>query len=186
MEATRHPIRNTILYGLACGLSFGPMSIMLNALVPWASAVLLTFWFFVTGYAILLSRWGNKAFLTTLFPLLLLMPPIIFGGAMVLFFTLATITISWIRSGVSFQKTGFRGLAVELLLCLAGGILILVFTPGSMLAWALGVWMFFLVQSLYFVFFEHTDKRREEPAGRDTFEQASSQADRILSEIHPY
>ncbi len=186
MKAARHPIRNTILYGLACGLSFGPISIILNALMPWASAVNLTLWFFLTGYAILLSRWGNRAFRSTLFPLMLLMPPIFFSGARVLYFTMATITISWIRSGVCFQKTGFRGVAVELLLCLTGGIMVLGFSPGSVLAWALGVWMFFLVQSLYFVFFEHTDQCREEPAGRDAFEQASSRADRILSEIHPY
>lgn len=185
MEATRHPIRNTIFYGLACGLFFGPMSVMLNALVPWASAVFLVLWLFLMGYAVLLSRWGNKAFLPTLFPLLLLIPPMFFSGSsMVLFFTMATITISWIRSGICFQKTGFRGFAVELLLCLAGGILIQAFTPGSVLAWALGVWMFFLVQSLYFVFFDHTDKIREEPLGMDAFEQASRQADRVLGEIH--
>ncbi len=184
MEATRHPIRNTILYGLACGLSFGPMSIALKALMPWASAVYLALWFFLTGYAILLSRWGNKAFLSTLFPLLLLVPSTFFGGSMVLFFTMATLTLSWIRSGICFQKTGLRTLAVELLLCLAGGILIQVFTPGSVLTWALGVWMFFLVQSLYFVFFENTDKRRENPAGLDAFEQASRQAEMVLSEVN--
>jgi len=184
MEAPRHPIRNTILYGLACGPSFGPMSIVLNALIPWASAVNLALWFFLAGYAILLGRWGNKAFRSTLFPLLLLIPPTFFGDSMVLFGTMATITISWIRSGICFQKIGFRGVVVESLLGLAVAIMVLAFTPGSVLAWALGVWMFFLVQSFYFVFFEHTAKGREEANGMDAFEQASSQADRILSEVH--
>jgi hypothetical protein len=159
------------------------MSIILNALMPWASAVKLALWIFLTGYAILLNRWGAKAFPSTLFPLLLLIPPIFFGESGGLFFTLAITAISWIRGGICFQKTGLKGVAVELLLCLAGGILVLAFTPGSVFVWALGVWMFFLIQSLYFVFFEHTDKRREEPAGMDAFEQASRQAERVLSEI---
>jgi len=76
------------------------------------------------------------------------------------------------------------GLAVELLLCFLGAVLVQVFTPGSVLAWALGVWMFFLVQALYFVFFEHTDNQQEESIQMDAFEKANRQAEGILTEIH--
>jgi len=100
------------------------------------------------------------------------------------FFLLALIVISWVRSGICFQKPGAIQLTAELLLCILGGILVVVFTPGSLFAWALGVWMFFLVQALYFVFFEQTDNRREEPARMDAFEWASRQADRILADVH--
>jgi hypothetical protein len=72
-------------------------------------------------------------------------------------------------------------LAVELLLCFLGAVLVHVFTPGSMFGWALGVWMFFLVQALYFVFIEYAGNIEEETAQMDPFEQANRQAETILS-----
>jgi hypothetical protein len=92
--------------------------------------------------------------------------------------------ISWIRSGICFQKPGVSGLAVELLLCFLGAILVMVFTPGSVFAWTLGVWMFFLVQALYFVFFEYPDNQQKESIQMDAFDQASWQAERILTEVY--
>ena len=184
MKGIKHPILKTVAYGLVCGVSFVPISLMLNAFIMWPGAVGLTLWLFIAGYAFLLSHWGNKGFKSTVFPLLILVPTFFLSDSMVLFFILALIIISWIRSGIYYPKTGFRGLAVELLLCFSGTVLVQIFTPGSVLAWALGVWMFFLVQALYFVFVEHTGMPQEEPARMDAFEWASRQADRILSEIH--
>ena len=184
MEAIRQPIRNTILYGLACGLSFIPLSLMLNAFIPWSEAVGLALWFFLAGYALILNYWRQKFHLSSAFPLLLLLPAIFLTDDLTLFFILALIVTSWIRSGICYPAPGLKGLAVELLLCCLGAVLIKLFTPGSMLSWVLGVWMFFLVQALYFVFFEQPGNRRAEAGRMDTFERASRQADRILSELH--
>jgi len=184
MKKIKHPVRNTILYGLFCGLAFVPLSLALNAFIMWSSAVGLTLWLFLAGYALLLSHWGNKIQISTVFPLLLLVPAIFLNDSMVLFFILALMVISWIRSGICFPKPGVMGLAGELLLCLLGAVLVQVFTPGSVLAWALGVWMFFLVQALYFVFFVHADNQQEESIQMDAFERAHRQADRILTETH--
>ena len=184
MKAIKHPIRKTIFYGLACGLSFVPLSFTLNALISWPSAVGLTLWLFIAGYAVLLNLWSNKIQISTAFPLLLLLPAIFLIDAMVLFFLLALIVIAWIRSGICFQKPGALGLAVELLLCFIGAVLVQVFTPGSVFAWALGVWMFFLVQALYFVFLGPTDDQQEESIEIDAFERASGQAERILTDAY--
>jgi len=184
MKKIKHPVRNTILYGLFCGLAFVPLSLALNAFFVWSSAVCLTLWLFLAGYAILLSHWRKKALISSVFPLLLLVPTIFLSDSMVLFFILALMVISWIRSGICYQRPGVMGLAVELLLCLLGAVLVQVFTPGSAAAWALGVWMFFLVQALYFVFFEPTANRKEEPTRVDAFEWANKQAHRILTEVY--
>jgi hypothetical protein len=180
----KHQIPKTIAYGLACGLSFVPLSLTLDTVISWPSAFCLTLWLFISGYAILLSRWSNTALISIVFPLLLLVPTIFLMNSSVLFFLLALIVISWVRSGICFLKRGAIQLTAELLLCILGGILVVVFTPGSLFAWAVGVWMFFLVQALYFVFFEQTDNRQEEPARMDAFERASRQADRILTDVH--
>ena len=75
-------------------------------------------------------------------------------------------------------------MAVEILIWIAGGILLSVFTPGSAVGWALGIWMFFLLQSLYFVLF---DNETGEPVhlkefAIDPFERASRRATAILDE----
>ena len=184
MKIRQHPTRTTVIYGLFCGLTFIPLSLMLNALVPWSRAVCLALWFFLTGYAVLLNWWSQKFRLSTIFPLLLLLPVIFLTDAMALFFIVALGVAGWIRSGICYQDAGIVSLGIELLLNCLGAVIVQVFTPGSVFAWALAVWMFFLVQSLYFVFFEQTDKRSEEEAKMDAFEQASRQADRILSDVH--
>ena len=184
MKAIKHPIRNTILYGMACGLSFVPLTLMLNAFIPWPQALSLALWLFLTGYALLLNFWSKKFQMSTAFPLLLLLPVIFLTNTMTLFFILALVVTSWIRSGICFQEHGISGLAVELLLICIGAVLVQAFTPGSLYAWALGIWMFFLVQSLYFVFLGRIDQRREKPAETKVFEHASRQAEKILSEIH--
>ena len=184
MKKIKHPVRHTVFYGLACGLSFVPLSLTLNAFFVWSSAVCLTLWLFLAGYAILLSHWRKKALISSVFPLLLLVPTIFLSDSMVLFFILALMVISWIRSAICFQKPGALGLAVELLLCLLGAVLVQVFTPGSVFAWALGVWMFFLVQALYFVFLGPVDDQQEESIKTDAFERASRQAEKILTEIY--
>ena len=184
MNVSKHPIRNTIFYGIVCGLFFVPLSLFLNAFIMWPGAVGLTLWLFIVGYAFLLSHWGNKRFRSTVFPLLILVPTFFLSDSMVLFFILALIIIGWIRSGICYQRPGVMGLAVELLLYFLGAFLVQVFAPSSASAWALGVWMFFLVQALYFVFFEHTDKRQEEAGRMDAFERASRLADGILTDAY--
>ena len=184
MKLIKHPIRNTIIYGLTCGLSFIPLSLMLNAFLPWPQAFCLTLWLFLAGYALLLNLWGNKIYLSTAFPLLLLLPVIFLIDSITLFFILALMVAGWIRSGICYQKPGVKGITVELLLCLLGAVLVLVFTPGSAAAWALGVWMFFLVQALYFVFLGPADDQQEESIKTDAFERASRQAEKILTEIY--
>lgn len=186
MKAVKNPIRKTIFYGLLCGLSFVPLSLAQNAFFVWSSAVCLTLWLFLAGYAILLSHWCKKAFIFSVFPLLLLVPTFFLSDSMVLFFILALMVISWIRSGICYPRPGVMGLAVELLLCFSGAVLVQMFTPASVLSWALGVWLFFLIQSLYFVFLEHTANPKQEPAQMDAFERASRQADRILTGLHSH
>jgi len=184
MKAVKHPIRNTIFYGLVCGLSFVPLSLALNAFFSWPSAVGLTLWLFISGYTILLNLWGKNIQLSTVYPLLFLLPTIFLIDTMVLFFMLALIAVSWIRSGICYQKPGAKRLAVELLLCFTGAVLVHVFMPSSVYGWALGVWMFFLVQALYFVFLGPADDHQEEAIELDAFERASSRAERILTDVY--
>ena len=70
-----------------------------------------------------------------------------------------------------------------MLLYAAGGALIAALPPGSAFGWTLSIWMFFLVQALYFVVFDITTIAAEEKIALeiDPFERASRRAADILS-----
>ena len=183
MKIRQRPVTTTIGFGLICGLSFIPLSQALSAVVSWSSAICLTLWLFAAGYALLLSRWSEQKFSTIFYPILVLLLAVFLVDSMAAFFLLALAVISWIRSGLCFPgQRGIR-LAVEMLLCAVGGAQAAVFTPNAALGWALGVWMFFLLQSLYFVILDDRtiSPEKKHAFGIDPFEQASRQAEAILA-----
>ena len=182
MNILQRPVMTTILFGLVCGISFIPLNLVLNKLFFWSSAICLTLWLFAAGYSLLLGHWSKNKIMPILFPLIFLLSAVFLVKSMVAFSFLALAAISWIRSGICFKEHGGIKLVVELLLCVVGGALIAAFTPGSALAWALGIWMFFLMQALYFAIFDsstptlHSQYEQEV----DPFERASRRAEDIL------
>jgi hypothetical protein len=183
MKILQNPIRATILLGLICGLSFSPLCLALSTLVSGPNAVCLSIWLFAAGYALFLSRWSGQKLSISVFPMLLLILAVFLVKSMPAFFLLTLMIIAWIRSGICYQKNKGARLVAEVLLCLLGGALVAVFTPASASAWALGAWMLFLLQALYFVMF---GSESVTPADKyafevDPFERACRQAEEILS-----
>jgi hypothetical protein len=142
-------------------------------------AVNMILWSYLAIYGVLLTRWGEKSALSILFPLVLLLIIIFVVKSNSAFLLFALVIFSWIRSGICFQKPFSRVLLMELFLTLGGTVLAAGFTPDSMVTRALGVWMFFLVQSLYFVFLDH--RNLKEITSSDPFEKAMMQAEKTLS-----
>ena len=180
MKTSHRPIRSTIFLGLICGLSFIPLNLALGHMFSASHAICGTFWLFLAAYSFMLSRWSRGAPLVCVFPLILLFAAIFLVDAINSFFIFALAVIGWIRSGICLQKFGGRGLMTELLLGFTGGILLTVFEPDSALGWALGAWMFFLVQAMYFVLIQPAGLSQENPIGMDPFEQARRRAEAIL------
>ena len=183
MKILQRPILMTILFGIFCGISLVPLHLVLSAIFYRPSAISLTIWSFSAGYAFFLSLWSKNKVMPILFPLLVLLATAFLVKSIAAFFFMALAVISWIRSGICFQEHGAIKLVVELLLCVAAGVLITVFTPGSAFGWALGIWMFFLMQAVYFAIFDiktATPSRKYEQA-IDPFERASQRAEDILS-----
>ena len=184
MKTFKNPIRSTIIYGLMCAIAFVPLNQMLTVLIPRPRVICLTLWCCLTGYAVMLNLWSVKKRGQTLFPLLILLPAIFLNSSNVLFFILALIAAGWIRSGICYPETGVRGIAVELLLGFFAILLVMVLTPGSVFAWALGTWMFFLIQALYFIFIDITSNHGNNNFRLDAFDEASKKAERILADSY--
>ena len=183
MKISQHPIRTTIFFGLICALSFIPANLALNYVLHGPSVINLTLWLYAAGYSLLLSRWSKKPILSNGFPLLLLFVTSFLVDSTTAFYLLSLVVISWIRSGICFRNPCGIKLVAELLLCVFGGIPVAVFTPGSAFGWMPGIWMFFLIQSLYFVIFENRAIMPQDQYETDPFERASRQAEAILSDL---
>jgi hypothetical protein len=183
MKIMRRPVLITILFGILCGISFIPLKLAMDYWFSRPDTVSLTLWLFTAGYTLLLCFWSRQNVTSVSFPILFLFLTVFLVQSFAAFFYLALAGISWIRSGICYQGRRGMRLVVELLLGLVGGALVAVFTPGSTLAWAMSIWLFFLLQALYFAIFGNiwpiSDSQYEQEV--DPFEQASRQVEEILS-----
>jgi hypothetical protein len=179
MKIARRPMLATILFGLLCGIFFIPITVTLSYVISWPTAFRVTMWLYLASYGVLLTRWGKVSFISILFPLLIAFLLVVWGGFAPPFLLLAIGILSWIRSGICFQKSLPKMLAVELVVSLGGGALVAYLEPYSPGTWAMGVWMFFLIQSLYFIVVRDTVDE-EAQVSLDPFEEARRRAEEIL------
>ena len=171
----------TIIYGLLAGMSFIPTVMVMSNLVHWTAAFRLAIWLVLAGYLVILTRWGRVSLLSVVFPLLLLLLLVFWGNTNSAFLLLALGVLSWVRSGICFQGGLLKTVATEAALCLGTGALAVFVTPHSTITWGVLVWMFFLVQSVYFVVFADFGEEPDEQLEIDPFHQARNRAERILS-----
>jgi len=181
MNMSKRPMLTTIIYGLLAGVFFIPMVMVMNSLLYWTTAFRLAIWLILAGYLVILTRWGRVSLLSTAFPLLLLLLLVFWGDTNSAFLFLALGVLSWVRSGMCFHGGLLKSLVTEVALCLGAGALVVFFTPHSTITWGVAVWMFFLVQSVYFVVFTELGEKQEEQVELDPFHRARSRAERILS-----
>ena len=180
MKTISRPIRATVIFGLICGLSFIPLLEGLSHVIPWPKALTLTLWIYIAVYSFVLTRWSGRSVLVIVFPLILIIISLFWIDSISLFLMLMLGILSWIRSGMCFTNHMGRKVFTELILSTGGGALVIGLTPASVLIWPLAIWMFFLVQALYFVIFE-SNLGKKEQIERDPFEQAKVKAEKILS-----
>jgi len=181
MKSKTRPIRSTIAWGLIGGLVYIPLCSALSLMVFWPLGIRLSLWILLAGYAVLLSRWASRPLKSIGFPLLLLLLSAFLIESATAFLFTAFAMLSWIRSCICFKRKPLvKRLAAEMGLGLGSGLLVSGAVPGVTPVWALGVWLFFLIQALYFVLFEYQSESQTR-IEVDPFEKAKMAAEKILS-----
>ena len=180
MKTTARPVQTTVAFGLLCGLLLIPLTIGLNYVVPWSNAMCITFWGYLCAYGLMLTTWSQKDCISILYPLLLALVTALWVDSISFFLLIALGILGWIRSGICYPKNFTKRLFAEVALCFGGGVLVTMLTPGTIFTWALAVWLFFLIQALYFVIFE-MNPIEQENIQLDLFDEARKQAEKILS-----
>jgi hypothetical protein len=176
----KKPIRTTVVFGLLSSLIMLPVIGYEGIRWVWPSVFELALWAMLAAYAMLLCRWARVRCLSVLFPLLLLLGVAVWPTGHRAFLLIGLAVFSWIRSGVCFRAAPLRALVAELVTVLGAACTIALWWPQSALAWALSVWFFFLVQTLYFFFVPVAAGSGAATIRRDPFEQARVELERIL------
>ncbi|MEW5722094.1 MAG: hypothetical protein AB1896_03240 [Thermodesulfobacteriota bacterium] len=181
MSRRPRPMAATMVYGFFCGLVFIPCYLGQAWLGGGRLAFNLTAWAFLAGYGLVLAYLGRTRPAALVLPLALLAAAAVFAETRSGFGWPALAVLAWMRSGTENGGPPFRKTAAEALALAGGAGLLAYYQPLTPLAWALSAWMFFLVQSLYFVVMGEVAEWSGEPDSLDRFEKARRRAEAILS-----
>jgi hypothetical protein len=176
------PVRTTIVFGAISALVLMPLAGGLAGLIGWTLAVKLMLWADLLFYALLLARWSGKGPGPIVFPLALLLGTALWPGFTAAFFFLGLGVFSWIRSGICFGGTPLRAIAAEIVTVAGGAGLVTLLGTGSTVTLAISIWLFFLVQALYFFIVPAIDPQADDRPAADPFAQAHREALRVLDE----
>jgi hypothetical protein len=179
MHKKAHPVRTTILYGFVAALLFIPGVILTGKIMAWPLAFRLVIWTIILGYSYLLVSWSGKGPIQIIFPQLILLAAALWSNSIIFFLVLTILVLGWTRQRC-FMKSSVKALLVETVVSGGAVALILFFNPYSTVSHAISTWLFFLVQSLYFVFF-YPEATAGDITSSDRFARASKQAEEILS-----
>ena len=181
MKSTANPIRTTIIWGIIAGLAYIPLCHGLSLFVFWPLNINLSLAALLAGYGVLLLRLAQKPLRSILLPLILLLVAAFYFQSINAFLFTAIALLGWIRSGICFKKESMaKRLAAEIALGVAAGLLVSGSVPAVNTIWALAVWLFFLIQALYFVLVGY-GKEGENRVEADPFTKAKMAAEAILS-----
>lgn len=173
------PIRSTVWLGAMAGLVMAGALLLIAPFLGWTLTVNLTLAAVFVAYGRLLLHQADRGPGAALLAGAILVA-VALTGRTAGYLALLLGMLSWLRSGVCFPGPVLPKAMAELALCLGGAALVAIFGPRTPLAWGLGVWLFFLVQSLYFV--AQSDGRASRDHGGDPFEAARRRAERLLAE----
>ena len=181
MKNKAKPIRSTIVWGFLSGLFYILLSLPVNVMLAWPKGDQLLLGALLIGYGFLLSRWACRPLSSVAWPFILLLIGALFIQSETTYIGVALGILSWMRSGICFNRTPvLKRYAVEIGLGLSSGLALSAVMPAAEVSVAIGIWLFFLIQALYFVIFEYRNDSTDQ-VEVDPFERACMAAEQILN-----
>ena len=178
----RH-VRTTLVHGMISAMTVMPLVWLLAGPMGWPMAFKLVLWVDLFIYAILLARWSGEGIGKIVFPMALLFGTALWSGVYTGFFFLGLGVFSWVRSGICFRATPIRAVAAEIITVGIGVGLVALLSPASTITWAISIWLFFLIQAVYFFIVPATVAAPSVETPQDNFEMARNGAQRVLDEV---
>jgi len=138
--------------------------------------------FCLAAYSAFLARSTGRSLRTLFAPLCMLSAVLAAAPSVIGFAVPAAVGLSWVRSGICFQGSMTRRLTAEAVVCPAGLALVWLLQAPGPSGWALGTWMFGLIQALYFVIVDMEGTGLPERPEMERIAQARRRADALMRE----
>ncbi|MGE5255731.1 MAG: hypothetical protein ACM3KE_03615 [Hyphomicrobiales bacterium] len=182
MKSKITPVAASVIFALAAALIFAAVTSLLLRLNQRTTALNTALFIDLAAYVGFLGGL-NKERRRDLFPsFLTLSAVLVVAGTVTNFVIPAAATLSWIRSGICSPGPTLRRMFAEAIFCPAGLVLAWVLQPPGLYGWTLSVWLFWLIQALYFLVVDPEPGRLMEHPDLKKFEAAHSRAETLLRE----
>jgi len=179
---TRSPITATLVFGAAAALMAGAALCLPPILVARSTMLNGALFCCLAAYAALLARMSATPIRALAAPFLLLAAVLPVADSVSGFVVPAAAGLAWIRSGICCPGPAARRVVAEALTAGAGLALCAALRPSGAAGWALGLWMFFLIQALYFVVIDAAGFLRSGRPCADAGQALRSRAQALLRE----
>ena len=175
----------TILYGLLGAAVFVPSVMTMGWALKWPLPFNLTVWWLLAGYSLILGRMGGAGLKPAVAPLAALLAAALIINDRSVILAIHLAGLIWLRSGLLRPGGVLVKIAAEILTACGGAAIVAWFNPATPMSMALSVWLFFLIQSLYFFMVGGVEEgpNRKNAFQADPFEQARRRAEAVLSDL---
>lgn len=182
MKITLAPVAASVAFAAFAAALFVPLARVAAVFAPWALPSNLGLFLLLVGYVLLIARLSGAG-LHRLAPTLAVLAAILpTAGSTAGFAAPAVVALAWVRSGICFRGPFRPRLAAEAVLGPAAILAIAALKPPGPVGWTLAVWLFFLVQASYLLFFAPEDRGAASPGIRPWLRPAAERAAELRRE----
>jgi hypothetical protein len=176
------PVPATVILAAAAAMLMSIVTILPLRPIPRTPALNAAIFLCLAAYSAFLARSSGRSLRALFAPLFMLAAVMAAAGSVTGFVVPAAAGLSWIRSGICFPGSLPRRVCAEAITCAAGLALVRLLQPPGPYGLPLSIWMFGLIQALYFVVVDAESSGQTEPPIREKIEEAHCRADVLLRE----
>ena len=176
------PLAAAVIFAAAAAVLVAAATILPLRPIPRTTALNAAIFLCLAAYSAFLARSSGRSLRSLSAPLFMLAAVMAVAGSVTGFVVPAAAGLSWIRSGICFSGSMPRRVCAEAIACPAGLALAWLLQPPGTYGGALSIWMFGLIQALYFVVVDAERTALPEKKGQDGMAQAHRRAGALLRE----
>jgi hypothetical protein len=176
------PLAASVIFAAAAALLVAAATVLPPRPIPRTTALNAAIFLCLAAYSVFLARSSGRSLRALFAPLFMLAAVMAVAGSVTGFVVPAAAGLSWIRSGICFTGSMPRRVCAEAIVCAAGLALPWLLQPPGTYGWPLSIWMFGLIQSLYFGMVDAERAGLPEKQGQDKMVKTYRRADTLLRE----
>jgi len=182
MKTKLSPAAATVIFAAAAAMLLAAAVFWTQRFIPRTTILNTAVFLCLAAYTAFLARSSGRSLRALFAPLFMLAAVMAAAGSVTGFVVPAAAGLSWIRSGICFPGSLPRRVCAEAITCAAGLALVRLLQPPGPYGLPLSIWMFGLIQALYFVGVNAERTGVPEKQGQKRMAQAHPRADALLRE----